>query len=108
MTPDQILRASVIAFSAALGAGLIAVIWYWHVRNNEFSVMENFTAIGRDGKQHPSRPALGEMVALFATTSGYLSTLALKPDLFPESTMIYGGIWAVRGGFSTYLRSKKP
>ena len=82
-------------------------IWKWHKAPNDFDLQDYFTARGRDGKQHPSRAALGELVALAATTSGYLGALALKPEIFSEATAVYGSIWTLRGGFSTYLRAKQ-
>ena len=100
------LRFVVIACTF-LFAVLVAIqVWVWHKAPNAFNLREYFTALGKDGKQHPSRAALGELVALFATTSGYLGALAVKPDIYTEATAVYGSIWCLRGGFSTYLRSK--
>lgn len=63
-------------------------------------------AMGKDKKQYMSRSALGELVALFATTSGYLGVVTVRPQDYETATLVYGGLWVVRGGYSTYLRSK--
>ena len=81
-------------------------LWQWHHQPNNFDLRDLFMSLGKDKKPHLSRPAVAEMVALCATTSGYLGTLAVKPELFTEATAVYGGIWAVRGGFNNWLKSK--
>lgn len=106
MTYHDWLRIAVISLTAAGAVFMFAIAWRWHVAKDSFNLRDYFTARGKDGKQHPSRAALGELVALAATTSGYLGALAVKPDIYSEATLIYGGLWAGRGAFSTYLRSK--
>ena len=101
------IRLSVLLASLGVAALAALLIWRWHASTSNFvDLRDLLTVMGKDKKQHLSRAAIGELVALFATTSGYLSVLAIKPDTYAECTAVYGGIWAVRGGFSTYLRSK--
>ena len=100
------LRFSVIIASLAIALFVVLQVWRWHAdKANTFDLREFLMSVGKDGKQHPSRVALGELVALFATTSGYLGTLALKPDSYELATTIYGALWVVRGGFNAYLKS---
>ena len=105
MTYHDWIRLAVMCVTGVGGIAIMLIVARWH-KEKTFDVREYLTALGKDRKQHLSRPALAELVALYATTSGYLGALAVKPELFPEATAVYGSIWAVRGGFSTYLRSK--
>lgn len=106
MTLHDWLRLAVILGTAIFAAFVAFQIWHWHTQENSFSLMELLMAQGKDKRQHVSRAAVGEMVALVATTSGYLGAMAAKPDTFSEATAVYGAIWTARGAFSTYLRSK--
>lgn len=105
---QEIMRFTIIGCTMILVAFIARHLIKWHMSQDEFNFREYFTAVGSDGKQHASRPALQEMVALAATTSGYLGTLAVRPQDYEACTLVYGGIWVVRGGYSTYLRSKRP
>lgn len=106
MTLQEWSRLVVIIFTTVLAVGVLIQVFIWDRADNEFNLRDLFTALGKDKKQHPSRAALAEIVALFATTSAYLGTLAVKPEMYELSTLVYGGLWVVRGGYSTYLRSK--
>lgn len=107
MIDHDYLRLAVIVITAALAIFILAQIWRWHKDPDQFDLRDLFTALGRDKKQHLSRAAVGELVALFATTSGYLGVLAIRPQDYETATLVYGGIWVVRGGYSTYIRSKQ-
>ena len=105
-THDWLHWAVIIA--SLVGGFLVCLqIWHWHKEPNGFDLRDLLTALGKDKQQHISRAAVAEMVALAATTSGYLGSLAVKPESFTEFTAVFGSLWAVRGGFSTYLRSKQ-
>ena len=93
--------------TALVAVFVVSQIWKWHITPDHFDLRDLFMTLGKDKKQHISRAAVGELTALFATTSGYLGTLALRPQDYEVATLIYGGLWVVRGGFSTYLRSKQ-
>jgi hypothetical protein len=107
MTYDEWLRIGVVGITVLAAVFIIMQLWLWHKTPDQFDLRDLFTALGKDKKQHLSRAAIGELVALFATTSGYLGTLAVRPQDYEVSTLVYGGLWVVRGGFSTYLRSKQ-
>ena len=107
MSYHEILRVLVMGLTAGFAFFFFIQIWHWHKAPNTFDLRELFMALGKDKKQHISRPAVAEMTALCATTSGYLGALAVKPELFTEATAVYGSLWAVRGAFSTYLRSRQ-
>ena len=107
MTYDEWIRMGVVAVTVAIALFMISQLWHWHKEPDQFDLRDLFTALGKDKKQHLSRAAVGELVALFATTSGYLGTLAVRPQDFETSTLVFGGLWVIRGGFSTYLRSKQ-
>lgn len=107
MTYQDLLRIAVIVLTLASAAYVIAQLWRWHRAPDEFDLRDLFMTMGRDKKQHVSRPAVGELVALFATTSGYLGVLSVRPQDYETATLIYGTLWAGRGAFSTYLRSKQ-
>ena len=107
MTHDAILRLVVVVLTGVFAFFALLQIWKWHKAPNDFDLRDLFTAYGKDKKQHLSRAAVAEMVALGATTSGYLGALAVKPDTFTEATAVYGALWTARGAFSTYLRSKQ-
>ena len=97
-----------IVVSTAVFAGVAGMlIWHWHTTPNHFDLRDLFMTMGRDKKPHVSRIALAELVALTATTSAYLGAMAAKPELFTEATLAYGGLWAVRGGFATYMKNRK-
>ena len=99
-------RLIIGVLTAVVVVGISIQLWVWHHTPDKFSLKDYFTAPDKKGIERPSRAALGELVSLFATTSAYMSVLAVKPELYPESTLIYGGIWAVRGGYNSYLKSK--
>lgn len=107
MTLDEALRLFVVFLTICVAITISFEMWKWHTGKDPFSVRDYFTDRGKDGKEHPSRAALGEMVALIATTSGYLTTLAVRPQDYETSTLVYGGLWVIRGGYSKYLRSKQ-
>ena len=107
MHTHDYLHWAVIISSMILGFLACLQIWVWHKEPNGFDLRDLLTAMGKDKKQHISRAAVAEVVALAATTSGYLGSLAVKPESFAEFTAVFAGIWATRGGFSTYLRSKQ-
>ena len=98
-----------IVFCTAIFVGLTGLlIWLWHIEPKKpFDLRDLFMTTGRDKKPHVSRIALAELVALTATTSAYLGAMAAKPELFTEATLAYGGLWAVRGGFATYMKNRK-
>ena len=101
------IRLAVIIITMAIAIFVVLQIWKWHKdQDNTFDLRELFTTLGKDKKSHLSRPALGELVALFSTTSGYLGVLAVRPQDYETATLVYGGLWVVRGGYSTYIKSK--
>ena len=103
----EFVRYLIVVLTIGIGSISVGLLLYWHSSNkHDFDLKGLFMSMGTDGKQHPSRPAMAEMVALFATTSGYLTTLAIKPESFELYTLVYGGLWVVRGGYATYLKSK--
>ena len=106
MTLHDWLRFAVIFSTATFAILAAALIWHWHKTPDGFDLRDLMMTMGADKKQHVSRPAVAELVALVSTTSAYLGAMAVKPDTFAEATLIYGGIWTARGSFSTYLRSK--
>ena len=103
----EYVRPALIVLAVGLFILLLFSVWRWHVRDDEFDLREYLTSRGRDGKQHVSRPALGEIVALFATTAAYATTIAERPQDFEICTLVYGGLWVVRGAYSTALKSKQ-
>jgi hypothetical protein len=108
MHTHDYLHWAVIIVSLIGGLVVCAQIWRWHKEPNNFDLRDLIMAPGKNGKgQFISRAAVGEMVALAATTSGYLGSLAVKPEAYADFTAVFGSLWAVRGGFSTYLRSKQ-
>ena len=107
MSYDEWLRVVVICVTALVAVFVSLQLWLWHRKPDSFDLRDLFMTMGKDKRQHLSRAAIGELVALFATTSGYLGTLAVRPQDYEISTAIYGGLWVIRGGFSTYLRSKQ-
>ena len=107
MTYHEVLRLTVIVCTGIFVILTAALIWKWHKEPNGFDLRDLLMSLGKDKKQHLSRVAVAEMVALCATTSGYLGALAVKPDIYVEATAVYGGLWAVRGGFSNWLKSRK-
>ena len=106
MTWHEWARIVVMISTVAFAVLMCVQVYLWDRRKEDFQIRELFTALGKDKRQHISRAAVGEVVALFATTSGYLGTLAIKPETYETATLVYGGLWVVRGGYSTYLRSK--
>jgi hypothetical protein len=106
MTYHEILRLVVVSCTGVFVILCGALIWRWHLEPNKFDLRDLFMTTGRDKKAHVSRIALAELVSLVATTSAYLGAMAAKPDIFTEATLAYGGLWAVRGGFSTYVKSR--
>ena len=106
MSYHEILRIVVLACSGIFAILCAMLVWKWHTEPDGFDLRDLLMSLGKDKKQHLSRVAVAEMVALCATTSGYLGALAAKPDLYVEATAVYGGIWAVRGGFSQLMKSK--
>ena len=102
---QELVRGFVI-----LSTVVVAIVICVHLLQNHnpetFDLRQLFTAVGKDKKQYMSRSALGELVALFATTSGYLGVVTVRPQDYETATLVYGGLWVVRGGYSTYLRSK--
>lgn len=106
MSYHEWLRLTVMLMTAVFAILVLLQLWQWHRQPNNFDLRDLFMSLGKDKKPHLSRAAVAEMVALCATTSGYLGTLAVKPDIFVEATAVYGGIWAVRGGFNNWLKSK--
>lgn len=107
MTWHDWLRLVVILCTAVGAAVAGLLLWHWHTAPNKFDLRDLFMTTGRDKKPHVSRIALAELVALAATTSAYLGAMAAKPDMFTEATLAYGGLWAVRGGFATYVKNQK-
>ena len=106
MSYHEWLRLAVMLLTAVFAILMLLQVWQWHREPNNFDVRDLFMSLGKDKKPHMSRPAIAELVALFATTSGYLGALAVNPDLFPEATAVYGSIWSVRGAFSTYIKNR--
>ena len=107
MTFHDWLRFAVIVCTAVFAVCGGILVLRWHMTPDGFDLRDLFITIGKDRKQHVSRPAVAELVALAATTSGYLGTLAIRPQDFETCTLVYGGLWVIRGGYSTYLRSKQ-
>ena len=107
MSLHEWLRFAVIVCTAVFAVLAAVMIWKWHSHPDGFDLRDLMMTYGKDKKQHVSRPALAELVALAATTSAYLGAMAVKPETFSEATLVYGGLWAVRGGYSTYLRAKQ-
>ena len=107
MSYDEIVRIGLIGMMVVLGLIVITHMYLWDTdKKSSFEFEDFFTAPDKKGKNRASRPALGEMVALFATTFSYLATLSVKPELFELATLVYGGLWVVRGGYATYVKSK--
>ena len=102
------LRIIFICAMAILGIIVIVQVFLWHrdQKNKDFNLQDYFTAADKTGRQRASRPALGELVALFATTSAYLGVMAVKPETFEVATVVYGGLWVLRGSYANYLKSK--
>ena len=107
MSAHEWLRLTVIICTAVFAVLVALLVWRWHQKPDHFDLRDLFMTTGRDKKPHVSRIALAELVSLMATTSAYLGAMAAKPDIFTEATLAYGGLWAVRGGFSTYIKSRK-
>lgn len=107
MNLHEWLRLVVIVCTAVFVSLSALLIWHWHTEPNKFDLRDLFMTTGRDKKAHVSRIALAELVCLMATTSAYLGAMAAKPEIFTEATLAYGGLWAVRGGFSTYIKNRK-
>ena len=107
MSFHEWLRLAVIICTGAFAVLSAMLIYHWHREPNGFDLRDLMMSLGRDKKQHVSRPAVAELVALVASTSAYLGAMAVKPETFSEATLVYGGLWAVRGGYSTYLRSRQ-
>jgi hypothetical protein len=103
----DLLRWIVIAGTCVLAILIALQLVKWHMEPNGFDLRDLLMTMGRDKKQHISRAAMFELGAFFATTSGYLGTLAVRPQDYETSTLVYGGLWVIRGGYSTYLRSKQ-
>ena len=106
MTFHEWLRLAVIVATSVFITLTAILIWHWHTHPDGFDLRDLMMSLGKDKKQHVSRPAVAELVALAATTSAYLGAMAVKPETFSEATAVYGGIWMSRGAFSTYLKSK--
>ena len=107
MSYHEILRIVVVVCTGTFVVLAGALVWRWHKEPDGFNLRDLFMTTGRDKKPHVSRIALAELVSLVATTSAYLGAMAAKPELFTEATLAYGGIWAVRGGFATYVKNRK-
>ena len=108
MDYQEIIRLGVMALTAIIAAFIGAQLWRWHSDEKDpINLRDLLTVLGKDGKQHMSRAAVAELTALFATTSGYIATLALRPQDYETSTLVYAGLWISRGAFSTFLRSKQ-
>ena len=107
MTFHDWLRLLVILGTVGFVVTICALVWHWHKTPDGFDLRDLFMTLGRDKKQHVSRPAVAELTALCATTSGYLGLMAVRPQDFETATLAYAGIWVVRGGYSTYLRARQ-
>ena len=104
---DDWLRLAILAITMTGAAIIVLTLWRWHRQPDHFDLRQLFTSYNpKTRKEYMSRPALAEMVALFATTAGYAQVVASSATSYETATLVYAGIWVVRGGYSTYLRSK--